>query len=222
MVLIFIWIISDYRVGDCLTDQMSISAPGSTGSPVICGYNSGQHSNFKLYLYPIHNYIYNNCIFQWFWTLLVLIVKVSILTLVAVHLPLDNGTFLSLNTLVAKRIWEVLPDAYNTIQAPQGSSKSKLVKMIIFGLISSQFLLSVLVTHLPTLPHLLQPPLLICKIRITKLVFEEVQVCATFAGQLGTLLLLQRPWFPHLVWVILLLMPTILPLEPNVSLIMSL
>ena len=117
----------------------------------------------------------------------------SILTLVAVHLPLDNGTFLSLNTLAGKRIWEVLPDAYNTIQAPQGSSKSKLVKMIIFGLISSQFLLSVLVTHLPTLPHLLQPPLLICKIRITKLVFEEVQVCATFAGQLGTLLLLQRP-----------------------------
>ena len=61
----------------------------------------------------------------------------SILTLVAVHLPLDNGTFLSLNTLVAKRIWEVLPDAYNTIQAPLGSSKSKLVEMILCGLISS-------------------------------------------------------------------------------------
>ena len=42
---IYIWTISDYRVGDCLTDQMSISAPGSTGSPVICGYNTGQHSN---------------------------------------------------------------------------------------------------------------------------------------------------------------------------------
>merc|ERR1712029_354300 len=101
---------------------------------------------------------------------LVLIVKMLILTLVAVHLPLDNGTFLSLNTLVAKRIWEVLPDAYNTIQAPQGSSK-------------------ILVTHLQTQPHLLQPLVLICKIKTTKLVFEEVQACATFAGQLGTLLL---------------------------------
>ena len=139
MVLIFIWIISDYRVGDCLTDQMSISAPGSTGSPVICGYNSGQHSNFKLFLYPIHNYIYNNCIFQWFWTLLVLIVKVSILTLVAVHLPLDNGTFLSHNTLAVKRIWEVLPDAYNTILEPQGLLKSKLTKMNFFWTILSIF-----------------------------------------------------------------------------------
>ena len=71
MVLIFIWIISDYRVGDCLTDQMSISAPGSTGSPVICGYNSGQHSNFKLFLYPIHNYIttvyFSGFGLCWFW-----------------------------------------------------------------------------------------------------------------------------------------------------------
>ena len=94
---------------------------------------------------------------------------------------------------MVKRIWEVLPGAYNTIQAPLGSSKSNLVKMIIFGLISSQFLLSVLVTHLPTLPHLLQPLVLICKIKTTKLAFEEVQACATFAGQLGTLLLLQPP-----------------------------
>ena len=117
----------------------------------------------------------------------------SILTLVAVHLPLDNGTFLSHNTLVVKRIWEVLPDAYNTIQAPQGSSKSKLVKVIILGLISSQFFLSVLVTHLQTQPHQLQPPALICKIKTTKPAFEEVQACVTFAGQPGTLLLLQRP-----------------------------
>jgi len=34
---------SNFRVGDCLTDQMSISAPGGVGSPIICGYNSGQH-----------------------------------------------------------------------------------------------------------------------------------------------------------------------------------
>lgn len=98
----------------------------------------------------------------------------SILTLVAVHLPLDNGIFSSLNTLAAKRIWEVPPDAYNTIQAPQGSSK-------------------ILVTHLQTQPHQLQPPALICKIKTTKLAFEEVQACATFVGQLGTLLLLQQP-----------------------------
>ena len=117
----------------------------------------------------------------------------SILTLVAVHLPLDNGTFLSLNTLVAKRIWEVLPDAYNTIQEPQGLSKSKLAKMNFIWPISSHFSIPVLVTQLPTLPHQLQPPVLICKIKITKLVFEEVQACATFAGQLGTLLQLQLP-----------------------------
>ena len=117
----------------------------------------------------------------------------SILTLVAVHLPLDNGTFLSLNTLAVKRIWEVLLDAYNTILEPQGLLKSKLAKMNFFLDNFKYFFLSVLVTQLPTLPHLLQPPVLICKIKITKLVFEEVQACATFAGQLGTLLLLQLP-----------------------------
>ena len=38
---------SNFRVGDCLTDQMSISAPGGVGSPIICGYNSGQHSKIS-------------------------------------------------------------------------------------------------------------------------------------------------------------------------------
>jgi len=31
-------------VGDCVTDEFSISAPGSNGTPVICGFNTGQHS----------------------------------------------------------------------------------------------------------------------------------------------------------------------------------
>ena len=63
----------------------------------------------------------------------------SILTLVAVHLPLDNGTFLSHNTLAVKRIWEALLDAYNTILEPQGLLKSKLAKMNFFWTISSIF-----------------------------------------------------------------------------------
>ena len=36
----------DYAAGACLTDQMSITSPGGIGSPIICGYNSGQHSKF--------------------------------------------------------------------------------------------------------------------------------------------------------------------------------
>jgi len=30
-------------IGDCLTDQFTISAPGSAGTPVICGANGGYH-----------------------------------------------------------------------------------------------------------------------------------------------------------------------------------
>jgi len=30
-------------IGDCVTDSFSISNPGGTGSPVICGINTGQH-----------------------------------------------------------------------------------------------------------------------------------------------------------------------------------
>ncbi len=33
-------------IGDCETDSFSIAAPGNVGSPVICGFNDGQHSNF--------------------------------------------------------------------------------------------------------------------------------------------------------------------------------
>jgi hypothetical protein len=31
-------------IGDCMTDQFSISSPGNVGTPVICGTNTGQHS----------------------------------------------------------------------------------------------------------------------------------------------------------------------------------
>jgi len=31
-------------IGDCLTDQFSVSSPGNRGSPIICGFNTGQHS----------------------------------------------------------------------------------------------------------------------------------------------------------------------------------
>ncbi|XP_059084969.1 uncharacterized protein LOC131881983 [Tigriopus californicus] len=31
------------KIGDCLTDSFVLSSPGNTASPVICGFNSGQH-----------------------------------------------------------------------------------------------------------------------------------------------------------------------------------
>ena len=31
-------------LGDCLTDAFSITAPGNVGTPIICGFNTGQHS----------------------------------------------------------------------------------------------------------------------------------------------------------------------------------
>ena len=31
-------------VGDCYGDVFQIGSPGNVGSPVICGYNTGQHS----------------------------------------------------------------------------------------------------------------------------------------------------------------------------------
>ncbi len=37
-------------VGDCATDTFSVTSPGNRGSPVICGFNTGQHSwNFRLF-----------------------------------------------------------------------------------------------------------------------------------------------------------------------------
>jgi len=37
------YLTANFAAGACLTDQMSITTPGGIGSPIICGYNSGQH-----------------------------------------------------------------------------------------------------------------------------------------------------------------------------------
>ncbi len=34
-------------IGDCVTDTFSLNNPGGVGSPVICGYNTGQHSEHQ-------------------------------------------------------------------------------------------------------------------------------------------------------------------------------
>ena len=31
------------RVGDCLYDTLTITNPGGSSPPIICGYNTGQH-----------------------------------------------------------------------------------------------------------------------------------------------------------------------------------
>jgi hypothetical protein len=31
-------------VGDCLVDSFTLTSPGNQASPVICGFNTGQHS----------------------------------------------------------------------------------------------------------------------------------------------------------------------------------
>ena len=36
-------LVRDHSTGDCVTDTMTISSPGKTGSPIICGYNTDQH-----------------------------------------------------------------------------------------------------------------------------------------------------------------------------------
>ena len=36
-------------VGDCYGDIFQIGSPGNVGSPVICGYNTGQHSEQRIF-----------------------------------------------------------------------------------------------------------------------------------------------------------------------------
>ena len=45
-ILIIIFILGA-SIGDCTTDTFSISSPGNIGSPVICGFNTGQHSKIS-------------------------------------------------------------------------------------------------------------------------------------------------------------------------------
>ena len=34
-------------IGDCMTDQVSITASGQVGTPIICGTNGGYHSEYS-------------------------------------------------------------------------------------------------------------------------------------------------------------------------------
>ena len=34
-------------IGDCATDSFTLTSPGNVGSPVICGFNTGQHSEYN-------------------------------------------------------------------------------------------------------------------------------------------------------------------------------
>ena len=42
------------RIGDCLTDTFSITSPGNPGTPVICGFNTGQHSKMPFCKYELY------------------------------------------------------------------------------------------------------------------------------------------------------------------------
>ena len=33
-------------IGDCITDTLTITAPGAVGPPIICGNNKGYHSKY--------------------------------------------------------------------------------------------------------------------------------------------------------------------------------
>lgn len=35
-------------IGDCTKDTFSVTSPGNRGSPIICGFNTGQHSRHIL------------------------------------------------------------------------------------------------------------------------------------------------------------------------------
>ena len=52
-------------IGDCSTDSFSVSTKGYTGTPHICGINTGQHSiymNYLSYLNIVISLLYlHNC-----------------------------------------------------------------------------------------------------------------------------------------------------------------
>ena len=68
------------RIGDCLSDTFSITSPGNSGSPVICGFNTGQHSVLYIFSHGskeslIFCFSDNGCLWSlqcgifwhWFW-----------------------------------------------------------------------------------------------------------------------------------------------------------
>lgn len=40
-------------LGQCTTDSFSISSPGNRGTPLICGTNTGYHSNYYFNIFNI-------------------------------------------------------------------------------------------------------------------------------------------------------------------------
>ena len=46
--IIFLFSFTGAAIGDCMTDQFSITAQGQAGTPIICGTNGGYHSKMNL------------------------------------------------------------------------------------------------------------------------------------------------------------------------------
>ena len=56
-------------LGDCLNDTFSISSPGNSGSPIICGFNTGQHSEWRACKSWICIMTHCCLTLDWLWTL---------------------------------------------------------------------------------------------------------------------------------------------------------
>ena len=58
-------IYEDY-VGACATDTFTITTPGSQGPPLICGTNTGYHSEYDVFIFiPIFTLSAFICIIKW-------------------------------------------------------------------------------------------------------------------------------------------------------------
>ena len=42
-------------IGDCISDSFVVETPGNIGTPVICGYNTGQHGIYQIVLFERQN-----------------------------------------------------------------------------------------------------------------------------------------------------------------------
>ena len=51
------WVPTGGAIGDCINDQFILSSSGNQASPIICGFNTGQHSN--------SNWLRKKFCFQW-------------------------------------------------------------------------------------------------------------------------------------------------------------
>ena len=66
-------------VGSCTTDTFSLASDGNQGTPIICGYNTGQHGKAKL-LSSFSSHL------QLFFFILVLVGRPSCLETMSKHL----------------------------------------------------------------------------------------------------------------------------------------